>query len=378
MLTRTKRTLALMALATVAVLLVPAVAQAQAVIKVSDTVNVKFGMQLQAWADFTQDTATDGYISNLFLRRARFLMAGQVAPDVTFFFMTDNPNLGKTTGTAPAAPKGLTSTFIVQDALITWKIHNAFRLEGGYFIVPLSRNGLTSTIAYLTLDVSPTSAVFAAPSGAPTLRDTGFQARGYLLDRGQLEYRLAVTQGNRTAAVAGVDGGSRNAFRTTAFVNYNFFETESGYVLGGTNLGGKKVLALSSGVDAQSTYSAYSANLFTTLPTGKGGEFAGQVQWVHYDGGAWIPTILRQNDYLAELAYLIPGTKIQPFGKYELQKFSDDYAVSKDYKRWGLGFNYYVAKQNLKLTAQYQKISPDASTIPSQNQFSFQLQMFYF
>ena len=359
------------AAAIVAAILVPAAAEAQVAIKVNDTVNVKFGIQMQAWADFAQDTATEGYIDNLYLRRVRFLMAGQVAPDVTFFYCLDNPNLGK-------APKSLATGFMTQDALITWKIADAFRLEGGLFIVPLSRNGLTSTIAYLTLDVSPASTVFASPTQTNGLRDTGFQARGYLLDRGQLEYRLAVTQGIRTTAVANVDGGSRNSFRTTAFVNYNFFETENGYVLGGTNLGKKKVLAVSGGVDAQSTYSAYSGNLFTTLPMGKGGEFAGQVQWTHFDGGTWVPTILRQNYYLGELALLVPGTKLQPFVKYEAQKFSDDYSVSKDLKRWGIGANYNVSGQNLKLTAQYQRVSPDAGSIPASNQFTLQLQLFYF
>jgi hypothetical protein len=285
--------------------------------------------------------------------------------------MTDNPNLGK-------APKSLGTGFITQDALLTWKIHNAFRLEGGYFIVPLSRNGLTSTVQYLTLDVSPMSTVFATPTGTGGLRDTGFQARGYLLDRGQLEYRLAVTQGLRTAAVTGVDGGSRNSFRTTAFLNYNFFETESGYVLGGTNLGKKKVLALSGGVDTQSTYSAYSANIFTTLPVGKGGEFAGQLQWVHADGGAWVPTILRQNDYLAEVAFLIGESKLQPFAKWEQQSFSDTYDPSKNVTHWGAGFNYYVAKQNFKITGQYQRHVPKSAAIPATNQFTVQLQLFYF
>lgn len=370
MTTRTKRTLALMVLATVAVLLVPAVAQAQAVIKVSDTVNVKFGMQIQSWADFQQDT-TGGYTDNLFIRRVRFLVAGQVAPDVTFFFMTDNPNLGK-------APKALGTGFITQDALLTWKIADAFRLEGGLFIVPLSRHGLSSTISYLTLDVSPVATQFAGPSGTSGLRDTGFQARGYLLDRGQLEYRVAVTQGIRSAAVTGVDGGSRNAFRTTTFLNYNFFETENGYVLGGTNLGKKKVLALAGGWDAQSSYNSYTANLFTTLPVGKGNEFAGQVLWGHYDGQKWISTLPQQNDYMAEIAYYADGAKVQPFAKYEAQKFSQKAAQVNDLKRWGAGLNYYVAKQNFKITAQYLRVIPDLSSKPATNEFTVQLQLFYF
>jgi Phosphate-selective porin O and P len=371
MATRTKGTLALMALATVAALLIPAVAQAQAVIKVSDTVNVKFGMQIQGWADWTQDAVSNGYMENLYIRRVRFLVAGQVAPDVTFFFMTDNPNLGKT-------PKALGTGFLTQDALLTWKIADAFRLEGGLFIVPLSRHGLSSTISYLTLDVSPAATVFAGPSGTSGLRDTGFQARGYLLDRGQLEYRVAVTQGIRSAAVTGVDGGSRNAFRTTTFLNYNFFETENGYVLGGTNLGKKKVLALAGGWDAQSSYNAYTANLFTTLPVGNGNEFAGQVLWGHYDGQKWIATLPQQNDYMAEVAYYADGAKVQPFAKYEVQKFSQTAAQVNDLKRWGAGFNYYVAKQNFKITAQYLRVIPDASTKPAVNEFTVQLQLFYF
>ncbi|MGZ8878022.1 MAG: hypothetical protein ACXW2O_07820, partial [Candidatus Aminicenantales bacterium] len=101
--------------------LLPAVANAQAVIKVNDVVNFKLGIVLQAWADWegVSDTAgnTAGFRQNLFLRRARFLVGGQVAKDVTFFFMTDNANLGKTTvggtGTGLKAPA---TGFVVQDA----------------------------------------------------------------------------------------------------------------------------------------------------------------------------------------------------------------------------------------------------------------------
>jgi len=175
-----------------------------------------------------------------------------------------------------------------------------------------------------------------------------------------------------------LDGGSRNSFRTSAFLNYNFFETEKGYVLQGTNLGKRKVLAISSGVDAQATYSAYSGNVFTTLPIAKGGEFAAQAQWVHYDGGKWVPTMQRQNDYLVEAAFLIPATKIAPFAKWEEQKFSDTFTPSKDVDRWGIGFHYYLSNQNLKLSGQYLRASPKSSATPATNEFTIELQVFYF
>src|SRR5690349_19781073 len=91
-------------------------ARAQAVVKVSDTVNVKFGMLVQTQADWRQDAATRGYQENLFIRRVRFLVGGQVAPKVTFFFETDNPNLGKSVG----GTKTISTGFVVQDAYLEW------------------------------------------------------------------------------------------------------------------------------------------------------------------------------------------------------------------------------------------------------------------
>jgi len=124
-------------------------ASAQAIIKVSDTVNFKFGVLLQGWADWQQlnvgaagagpgvTGATDGYQQNLFIRRFRLLFGGQIAKDVTFFAETDNPNLGKAVGTTS---KSLGSGFILQDAFVEWKIANEFILDGGLILIPLCRN----------------------------------------------------------------------------------------------------------------------------------------------------------------------------------------------------------------------------------------------
>src|SRR2546426_8937695 len=72
-------------------------ASAQAVIKVSDTVNVKFGMLVQAQADWTQDATTRGFQENLFIRRGRVLLRGEGAPHGPLFFSTDHPNPGQNT-----------------------------------------------------------------------------------------------------------------------------------------------------------------------------------------------------------------------------------------------------------------------------------------
>src|ERR1700676_4033879 len=155
----------------------------------------------------TQSDASGGYAQNLYLRRDRFQVAGSVAPGVTFFFQTDDPNLGK-------APKALTAGFVVQDAWAQWQLNEGFAINFGKFLVPFSRNELQSTVSFMTLDISPTSTVFLAPTATDATRDTGVELKGYLIDGGRLEYRYALMQGVRAA-------DSRNGFRNSAYLQYN-------------------------------------------------------------------------------------------------------------------------------------------------------------
>ena len=55
-----------------------AVARAQAVIKVNDSVSVRFGILSQTWADWSENVRQDSnYAQNIFQRRIRFLVGGQ-------------------------------------------------------------------------------------------------------------------------------------------------------------------------------------------------------------------------------------------------------------------------------------------------------------
>ena len=356
------------AAAALAAVLLPSPAAAQAVIKVNENVNFKLGFQFQGWADWSQSAATGGYAQNLFARRARLLVVGQVAKDVTFFFQTDSGNLGKVN---PAGAKQTNTGFVIQDAFVSWKLNDALTLEAGHFLVPLSRNILQSTLSFFTLDISPASTVMAGPTQTNGLRDNGFQAKGYLVDGGRLEYRAAVMQGVR-------DSASRNSFRTAGYLQYNFFETERGYVFAGTNLGKKKVVNVSAGFDVQKDYRAFSGDVFATIPVAKGDEVGGQVQLIRYDGGDFLAAIPKQDDLLVEAAYYLSSAKVQPFLKYESQSFANDADEAKDVERFGGGLNWYVSGQNFKLTAQYLRVEPKSSAVKPTNQFTLQLQAFYF
>jgi hypothetical protein len=350
-------------------LFLPTLAHAQVIMKLNDDVFFRIGAQLQLWADEAQDATTKQYAQNLFIRRSRFLVTGSVAKNVTFFIQTDDPNLGK-------SPKALTAGFLVQDAWAEWKVSEEFAFSGGLFLVPLSRNELTSTTSFLTLDISPTSTVFATPTQTSGTRDTGFQAKGYLAD-GRLEYRVALTQGVRNAASTG-RVASGNAFRHTVFLNYDFFEKERGYVYAGTNRGTKKVVAISSGYDGQKDYKSYTGSLFGTIPVNGKDEVAFLVQGNHYDGGKFITSLPHQSDYLGEFGYYLAPSKVQPFVKFEDQKFNPDSTPSKNQKRYAGGLNYYVMGQNLKFTGQLTHVKPQNGAIHSTNEYTVQMQVWYY
>ena len=362
---RVTRSTVFAALVIAAALLMAVPAGAQVILKVNDNVFFRFGIQTQVWADELQDATTRGYGQNLFIRRARFLVTGQVAPNVSFFFQTDNPNVGK------AAPtKSLGTGFLLQDAWAEWKLSDFLMISGGEFLVPLSRAALTSTSSFITLDISPTAIVFSAPTQSNGLRDTGFQLKGYVAD-GRLEYRGAIFQGVRLA-------GTRNSFRRSAYLQYDFLEKERGYVYPGTTLGKRKIAGVSGGYDGQNNYKSWSASGFATIPLVGGNEVAGIIQHNAYNGSTFLPAIPQQKDELLELGFYVAPLKLQPFGKFELQKFSVSSNPSKDVTRYGVGLNYYVAGQNLKFTGQALRVKPKNNAIHTTNELTIQMQMWYY
>jgi hypothetical protein len=340
------------------------ISRAQIGISAGEDVNINFGLLAQAWGDWSQTagpTGLEGYAQNLYLRRIRFMVGGQVAKNVTFYFDTDQPNLGKT-------PKALNSGFLVQDAFVEWKAFDAFRLDGGLMFVPFSHNGLQSPASFYTLDISPLATVSNTSTESSALRDGGFQARGFFLDN-HLLYRTGIFQGER-------DSNARDSLRGAGYVQYDFFAPETSYVFTGTALGKQKILAVDGGFDKQGSYQGRSGNVAAAIPVLGGDEAGGQFQYFHYDGGEKFTTVLKQNDYLVEAAYYSHRIRLQPFSKFEQQNFVGAAAQAKDIYRWGGGLNYYVHSQNLKFTAQYLR-AQQRSLLPT-NEFTMQFQVFYF
>jgi len=360
--------------------LVTTPASAQLQIKNED-VTIKFGIQGQFWADFTQDATApsagnQGYAQNYYLLRARMMMGGNIGENISFFFQTDDPKLGLSPSGA-AATKTLTTGnatspgFLIQDAFVEYKVNPHLQLAGGEMLVPNSRQGLQSTLSYYTVNISAVSTVANSALSESALRDVGFQARGYFLDD-RLQYRGGIFGGTR-------DPDGRNAPRPALYLQYDFFDREKEYAYAGTALGKRKILAVDVGGDKQGAYRSETVNVANDTPVNGGDEVGLNVSVLHFDGRNKFIAIPDQNNYLLEGAYYFHKAKLQPFAKFETQDFVAAVNGTKDINRFGAGANYYIRGQNLKWTFQYTRALPqNGSIIRPSNELTMQLQVFYF
>jgi hypothetical protein len=341
---------------------VPAAGRAQAVIKVNDDVNFKLGVLGQFQADWLRDPATDETTQNLFIRRIRLLFGGQVAKNVTFFVETDAPNLGKVlpggTNISPAVN--------VQDAYAEFTLHRALAIDAGLMFVPFSRNSLQSAASLLPIDYGAYTFTQTGPTQSTVGRDTGFQAKGYLLAN-RLEYRLGAFQGAR-------DAGSHRAFRYAGRVQYELLDSEgTGFFYTGTYLCTKKVAAVGAAFDAQDDYHAFDADAFVDYPSGPGAVTA-QLAYNWFDGGATFVTLPRQNVALLEIGYFVRDLKLTPV--FQLTKRAIVDTAPGDETRWSIGANYWWAGHNANIKAAFGRITPAGRG--AQNEFTVQFQVFYF
>jgi hypothetical protein len=341
-----------------------AIAHGQAAIKVGDDVTIRFGTLLQGWGDWTQDPVTEGYAQNLYLRRVRLLVGGQVARNITFFIETDNPNLGRT-------PKALGSGFIVQDALAEVKLSDPLTISAGLMFVPFCRNCIQSAATLLSLDYSVFSFLATPATQSSVGRDVGFQAKGYF-NGNRIEYRVGAFQGFRAT-------GARNPLRAVGRLQVNLLDAETpGIFYTGTYLGTKRVLAIGGGVDAQAgpgdNYRAWTVDAFLDYPLGDSVSLTAQVDYFDYDGGDTFTTLTEQTAIFAEAGLYFKPLRLLPFVRYETQNL--DPAAAVDNVRYQAGLTYFISGHNANLKVAYSRLDPESGN--SSNQFTTQLQLFYY
>src|SRR5207248_6608285 len=212
---------------------------------------------LQPQADFTENS-TGGTIENFWVRRTRFIVSGQVAKNVFFFYQTENNRLG---GAVNGAAKS-TAGFQTTDAVAEFRYSKALNLWAGLIYLPTSREALKSSASEFMIDVNTYAYTATTALAGTGGRDTGVMARGYFL-KDHLEYRAGLFQGLRQT-------GSRNSFRQIARLQYEFADTEP-YALpsyAGSYFGTKRIITAGASWDKQNSYKGPTADLYVDVPTG--------------------------------------------------------------------------------------------------------------
>ncbi len=336
-------------------------AAAQAVVTVSEDVNFRLGVLGQFQADWLEGAGT-GDAPNLFVRRVRLLVGGQVAKNVSFFVETDAPNLGKKLPDG----KSINPQLVVQDAYGEVRLRSWLVVDAGLMLVPFSRNSVQSAATLLPIDYGAYSFAQSTPTQCTAGRDTGIQARGHFLGN-RLEYRVGAFQG---AHRPGLDPSARLIGRA----QYHFLETEgTGYFYAGTHLGTKRVAALGAGFDVQDDYGAYNVDFFLDQPLGPG-SLTTQIAYNHFDGGATLPTLPDQHVVLLEAGYFLPRLKLMPV--LQFTRRDGRTRTIADETRWSAGVNYWWRRHNANVKAAYGRIDGAGGT--PRDEFTVQMQLFYF
>lgn len=337
-----------------------------ATLKIGDTAWMKFGTNIQLWADWNQDQATEGYIQNLYLRRMRFNVAGKVVNGVYFYFQTENANLGK-------APKALGSGFQTLDAVLEWRLDKAFNIQAGLIYLPMSREAIKGSASQYLLDTSAYATLATGSLQGSSNRDTGVGVRGFLADD-HLEYRVLGVQGLR-------DSTSKYAFRYLARLSYNFLDPEL-YTVAFTAVSSsyaesnKKILAVGATYDFQRDYELYSADVFWSLPVGDQAKFEGTVWYQKMDGATLTTAIPKQNTFTAEAGWYFKPIKTEPFLRWERKQVSTNNKL--DEERYMAGLTYYVWGNGLKLKGAWQSLKfPNDTTKKKTNEFTLAMNVSY-
>jgi hypothetical protein len=366
------------------VFVVPFTAKAQAVIRVNDSISVRFGLLSQTWVDYSENVRQDtSYAQNIFQRRMRFIFGGQIGSKLSFFFQTDNPNLGRS---GPGFIKAPGAGFILQDGYIEVKpsASNVFMLDAGLQLIPLCRNCIASAASLLPIDYSTYSFLQSGATVSSVGRDVGFMAKGVFADQ-KVEYRLGVFSGARlpVAPVPPAVQTASNSVRAAGHLMVNFLEAEQpSYVLPGTYLGRRKVFNVGAGFDAQSRYKAFAGDAFLSYPFGVNGvTLAGT--FIRYNGDTFFTGLPKQNTFEVEGGYHFTDAKITPWAKFEARRYDDAVktAAFQDDHRFQIGGTYYVAGHNLNVKLAYTRGTfNQLAPLPTLNQngVTMQLQGFYY
>ncbi|TMA26614.1 MAG: hypothetical protein E6J78_12715 [Deltaproteobacteria bacterium] len=185
-------------LAALALLLAPAAARAIRVPLPIEGATMNISVIVQSQAMLTEAGTPDGtgWATDIFARRTRLLVNGDINQNWSYYFQTDNANFGKF--------GNYTLRMIVQDAFASWAPTGStggtvLFVDGGLMFFPFTREVMTSIGNKATVE-GHVDLYRGFPAGFfPASRSLGLQLRGWALDK-KIGFRGGIFEGQRASA----------------------------------------------------------------------------------------------------------------------------------------------------------------------------------
>jgi hypothetical protein len=343
---------------------------------------LNLAVQVQPEALINESGAPNGVdaSTDVFVRRTRLLINGDVGPNFSYLFQLDNANFGKY--------GNFGGRVIVQDAWVGWAPTgstggNVIYIDAGLLLIPLSRHLLTSTTNFITADVH-TDEFRLGNNPFPGLRDTGVQIRGWWLDK-KIGFRGGVYEGatplstSATGCPTGVGCIAPKRYPEFAgFINFDLIGSEEGgWVYGDFKWGKNPIVSVGlSGLyqaDALknpttgnvSNQKLASAGVYVDLPMTEAAEFVAQT--VGYLGGMGTGSANSGKGFFVDAAYRFGF--VAPYASFSYFEPDDctDPALSTGQastcntaialassRNWKAGLNFFFNKNLNHLNLEFQ------------------------
>lgn len=318
--------------------------------------------------DSGSGTNNDDTTTNFNFRRNRLALMGAYGDMMSLYVQTEfvDQTSINTLGvnSTPTNPE-----FTILDAVVRFNLHDAFKVNVGKFKYNFSRENLEACEMPLTLD---RSLFIRAPF--VTTRDMGLAVWGNVY-KDMFQYRLDVMEGRKAASG---ESSPKSNFRYTMRAHASLLDPENDYGYKGTYLGKKKVLTIGGAMQyepkvaynnvaaktGEKDYYAWTLDGFFEYPVKDMGTITVSGAYANYKlDNAYLGanpdtnTIGlngEKNGWYLKGGYMLPNLPLQLFGRYEKWKFAQLNNIYDQRVDWaGVGANYYIWGQNLKVTMEY-------------------------
>jgi hypothetical protein len=258
------------------------------------------------------------------------------------------------------------------DAVLRFRLNNSVNLWMGKFKYNLTRENLEACEAPLTLD---RSVLIRAPF--VSTRDKGVALWGNLLEN-KFQYRFDVMNGRNDSA-----SSPKSNLRYSARVHLSLLDPETGYGYKGSYMGEKKVFTVGAAYQLEQDvaiagtesvdYAAWTVDLFAEYPIEEMGTVTFSAAYVDYSmddayqNGSPDADVIgvngEKNGGYVKAGYLLPNMPLQLFARAENWSFAklgnDVSEFDQSVDMFGVGFNYYLRGQDLKVTVEYSELDYD-------------------